>query len=110
MAYNISFLLSDKPSDIRMEIHNNSIVNEYESAIFQCNVDSNPASNITWTLTRSGKVLQTEHSVLQSNYTINRAKCTQTGAYMCQATNTFNGVMEIANKTIDFYVVCKLVN
>ena len=29
---------------------------------------------------------------------------------MCQATNTFNGDMGMANKTIDFYVLCKLVN
>ena len=93
-----------------MEIHKSNTVNESESAICQCDVDSNPASNITWTSTRSGKVLQTDHNVLQSNYTISRAKCTQTGAYMCQATNTFNGVMGMANKTIDLYVLCKLVN
>jgi hypothetical protein len=29
---------------------------------------------------------------------------------MCQATNTFNGDMGMANKTIDFNVLCKLVN
>ena len=109
-AYNTSFLLLDKPSDIRLEIHRSNTVNESESAIFLCNVDSNPASNITWTSSRSGKVLQTDHIALQSNYTISRAKCTQTGTYMCQATNTFNGVMGMANKTIDFYVLCKLVN
>ena len=91
-------------------MHKNNTVNESESAIFQCNVDSNPASNITWTSTRSGKDLQADHSVLQSNYTIKRANCTQAGAYMCQATNSFNGVMGIANKTIDLYVLCKLVN
>ena len=109
-AYNIYFLLLDKPSDLRLVIHKNSTVNESESANFQCSVDSNPASKITWTSTGSGKVLQTDHSVLQSNYTINRANCTQTGAYMCQATNTFNGVMGMVNKTIDFYVLCKLVD
>jgi hypothetical protein len=102
--------LLDKPSDFRLEIHKSNTVNEYESAIFQCNVDSNPASNITWTSARSGKVLQTDHSVLQSSYRINRAKCTQTGTYMCQAINTFNGEMGMANKTIDLYIVCKLVN
>ena len=58
----ISFLLLEKPSDLRLEIHNSNTVNEYESAIFQCNVESNPASNIAWTSTRSGKVLQTDHS------------------------------------------------
>ena len=100
----------DKPSDLRLEIHKSNTVNESESAIFQCNVDSNPASNIRWTLTRSGRVLQTDHSVIHSNYTINRANCKQTGTYMCQATNTFNGDMGMANKTIDFYVLCKLVN
>ena len=100
----------DKPSDLRLIIHKISTVNESESAIFQCNIDSNPASNITWTSTRFGQVLQTDHSVLQSNYTINRTKCKQTGTYMCQATNTFNGVMGMANKTIDLYVLCKLVN
>ena len=42
--------------------------------------------------------------------TINRANCKQTGTYMCQATNTFNGEMGMANKTIDLYVLCKLVN
>ena len=109
-AYNISFLLLDKPSDLRLEIHKNSTVNESESAIVQCSVDSNPASNIKWTTSRSGKVLQTDHSVLQSSYIIDRAKCTQTGTYMCQATNTFNGMMGMANKTIDFIVLCKLVN
>ena len=100
----------DKPSDIRLEIHKNNRVNESESAIFHCNVDSNPASNIKWTSTRSGKVLQTNHSVLHSSYIIDRAKCTQTGAYMCQATNAFNGVMGMSNKTIELYVLCKLVN
>ena len=99
----------DKPSELRLKIHKSNTVNESESAIFQGNVDSNPASKITWTSTRSGKVLQTDSNVLQSNYTIDRAKCTQTGTYMCQATNTFNGVMGIANKTIDLYVLCKLV-
>ena len=100
----------DKPSDLRLEIHKSSTVNESESANFQCNVDSNPASNIRWTSTRSGKVLQTDPNVIQSNYTINRANCKQTGTYMCQATNTFNGNMGMANKTIDFHVLCKLVN
>ena len=100
----------DKPSDLRLEIHKSNIVNESESAIFQCNVDSNPLSNITWTSTRSGKVAQRDHSVLQSIYRIDKDKCTQTGAYMCQVTNTFNGVMGMANKTIDLYVLCKLVN
>ena len=100
----------DKPSELRLQIHKSNTVNESESAVFQCNVDSNPASNIAWTSTRSGQVLQTDHSVLQSNYTINRAKCTQTGTYMCRATNTFNGEMGMAYKTIDLYVLCKLVN
>ena len=100
----------DKPFDLRLKIHKSNTVNESESAIFQCNVDSNPASNIIWTSTRSRKVLQTDPNVLQSNYTINRAKCTQTGTYMCQATNTFNGEMGMAYKTIDIYVLCKLVN
>ena len=109
-TYNISFLLLDKPSDLRLEIYKNNTVNESESAIFQCNVESNPASNITWTSTRSGKVLQTDHNILQSNYTINSANCAQTGAYMCQATNTFNGMMGMATTTIDLYVLCKLVN
>ena len=109
-SHNISFLLLDKPSDLRLEINKSKTVNESESAIFQCNVDSNPASSIKWTSTRSGKALQTDHNVLQSNYTINRANCKQTGTYMCRATNTFNGVMGMANKTIDFYVLCKLVN
>jgi hypothetical protein len=102
--------LLDKPSDLRLELHKSNTINESESAIFQCNVDSIPASKITWTLTRSGRDLQTDHNVLQSNYTINRAKCTQTGTYMCQATNTFNGDMEMANNTIDIYVLWKLVN
>ena len=100
----------DKPSDLRLEIYKSNTVNESESAIFQCNVDSNLASKITWTSIGTGKVLQTDPNVLQSNYTINRAKCTQTGSYMCHATNTFNGVMGMANKTIDLYVLCKLVN
>ena len=109
-ACNIYFLLLDKPSVLRLEIHKSNTVNESESANFQCNVDSNPASNIKWTSTRSGKVLHTDHSVLQSSYIIDSANCTQTGTYMCQATNAFNGVMGMANKTIDFYVLCKLVN
>ena len=100
----------DKPSDLRLEIYKSNTVNESESAIFQCNVDSNPASKVTWISTRTGKVLQTDPNVLKSNYTINRTKCTQTGTYMCQTTNTFNGVMGMANKTIDLYVLCKLVN
>jgi hypothetical protein len=93
-----------------LEIHKGSTVNESESAMFQCNVESNPASNITWTSTRSGKLLQTDPNVLQSNYKINRANCKQTGTYMCQATNTFNGEMGMAYTTIDFFVLCKLVN
>ena len=109
-AYNISFLLLDKPSDLRLEIHKSNTVNESESAVFQCNVDSSPTSNITWTSNRSGQVLQTDHSVLQSNYTIDRANCKQTGTYMCQATNTFNGEMGMADTTIDLFVLCKLVN
>ena len=93
-----------------MEIHKSNTVNESESAIFQCNVDSNPPSNIEWKSTRSANVLQTDHSVLQSNYTLNRANCNQTGTYMCQATNTVNGEMGMAYNTIEFYVLCKLVN
>ena len=109
-SYDIFFLLLDKPTDLILEIHKSNTVNESESAIFQCSVDSNPTSNITWTSTRFGKVLQTDHTVLQSSYTVNKAKCTQTGTYMCQATKTFNGEMGMAYKTIDFYILCKLVN
>ena len=109
-TYTISFLFLDKPSDLRLKIHKNNTVNESGSAIFQCDVDSYPASNIKWTSTRSEQVLQTDHSVLQSNYAINKANCNQTGTYMCQATNTFNGVMGMANKTVDLYILCKLVN
>ncbi|KAL3860953.1 hypothetical protein ACJMK2_007047, partial [Sinanodonta woodiana] len=78
-------------------------VSENSSAIFQCHVDSNPPSTITWMKESNNAVLKTESGVLQSQYRIEFADCLNADNYTCSA---FNGIWTPAKATIPLLVRC----
>ncbi|KAL3860892.1 hypothetical protein ACJMK2_006988, partial [Sinanodonta woodiana] len=80
---------------------NNNTVNENSSAIFQCHVDSNPPSTITWMKESNSAVLKTETGVVQSQYIIESAQCLNMDNYTCSA---YNGIWTPAKAMIPLFV------
>jgi hypothetical protein len=81
---------------------------ENDTAIVQCKVESNPLSKMEWTF--ENKTLnEGNHGVLQSNYTIQRVKCVDTGLYMCTATNIINMKSYSDKRVVQLSVKCKYI-
>ena len=71
-------------------------------------MESNPLSKVEWTF--ENKTLnEGNHGVLQSNYTIQRAKCVDTGLYMCTATNIINMERYSDKRVVQLSVKCKYI-
>ena len=88
-------------------IDGNEIV-ENDTATMQCKVESNPLSKVEWTF--ENKTLnEGNHGVLQSNYKIQRAKCVDTGFYMCTATNIINMKSYSDKRFVQLSVQCKYI-
>ena len=80
-CYNF-FLVLDNPEITHLSVIDSNEIIENNTAIIQCKVESNPLSNVEWTF--ENKTLnEGNHDVLQSNYTIQRAKCVDTGFFIC---------------------------
>lgn len=73
----------------------------------QCGVDSNPVPDIQWTYSVTNIILQTDEHVYESNYTIPKTNCLQTGSYRCQASNVIDKILVKAQEEIILYVLCK---
>lgn len=102
------FLVLDNPEITHLSVIDSNEIVENNTAIIQCKVESNPLSKMEWTF--ENKTLnEGNHGVLQSNYTIQRAKCVDTGFYMCTATNIIN--MESYSDTwvVQLSVKCKYI-
>ena len=88
-------------------IDGNEIV-ENDTATIWCNVESNPQSKVEWTF-ENKSLNEGNHGVLQSNYTIQKAKCVDTGFYMCTATNIINMKSYSDKKIVQLSVKCKYI-
>ena len=71
-------------------------------------MESNPLSNVEWNF-KNETVYKDNNSVLQSNYTIQRAKCVDTGFYMCTATNIINMESYSDKRVVQLSVKCKYI-
>jgi hypothetical protein len=81
---------------------------ENNTATMQCKVESNPLSKVEWTF--ENKTLnEGNHDVLQSNYTIQKAKCVDTGFYMCRASNIINKDSYSDKRVVQLSVKCKYI-
>ena len=88
-------------------IDRNEIV-ENDTVTIQCKVESNPLPKMEWTF--ENKTLnEGNHDVLQSNFTIQRAKCVDTGFYMCTATNIINMGSYSDKRVVQLSVKCKYI-
>ena len=81
---------------------------ENNTAIIQCKVQSNPLSKVEWTF-NNDTVYKDISGVSQSNYTIQRAKCVDTGFYMCTATNIINMENYSDKKVLQLSIKCKYI-
>ncbi|KAK3575812.1 hypothetical protein CHS0354_018283 [Potamilus streckersoni] len=88
---------------VSLSVLDSKTVNENLSAIFQCQVDSNPLSTITWKKEGTNTVLKIESGVVQSQFRIESAQCQDTDNYTCSA---YNGIRTQANGTLEFFVKC----
>ena len=79
---------------------------ENETATIQYKVQSNPLSKVGWSF-RNDTLNEGNHGVIQSNYTIKRAKCVDTGFYMCTATNIINMKSYSDKRVVQLSVKCK---
>ncbi|XP_063435967.1 basement membrane-specific heparan sulfate proteoglycan core protein-like [Mytilus trossulus] len=95
------------PNITNLEVLNGQTVSENEAVTLRCEVDSNPASTLTWRFVGNPSILQKQDDVSSSNYIIPKIKCVQMGTYQCQATNRINGTTSIDIKDIVVYVLCK---
>ena len=101
-------LVSDTPAITLLSVINGNEIVENDTAIVQCKVESNPLSKMEWTF--ENKTLnEGNHSVLQSNYTIQTAKCVDTGLYMCTATNIINMEIYRDKRSVQLSVKCKYI-
>ncbi|KAK3586304.1 hypothetical protein CHS0354_035088 [Potamilus streckersoni] len=88
---------------VSLSVLDSKTVNENFSAIFQCQVDSNPLPTITWRKEDINTVLKTESGVVQSQFRIESAQCQNLGNYTCSA---YNGIWTQANGTLQSFVKC----
>ncbi|KAK3592246.1 hypothetical protein CHS0354_032728 [Potamilus streckersoni] len=88
---------------VSLSLLDSNTVNENSSAIFQCQVDSNPLPTITWKKEGTDTVLKIESGVVQSQFRIESAQCQDTDNYTCSA---YNGIRTQANGTLQFFVKC----
>lgn len=102
------FLVLDNPEITHLSVIDSNEIVENNTAILQCKVESNPLSKMEWTF--ENKTLNVgNHGVLQSNYTIQRAKCVDTGFYMCTATNIINMKSYSDKRVVQLSVRCKYI-
>lgn len=102
------FLVLDNPEITHLSVIDSNEIVENNTAIIQCKVESNPLSKVEWTF--ENKTLnEGNHDVLQSNYTIQRAKCVDTGFYMCTATNIINMESYSDKRVVQLSVRCKYI-
>ena len=102
----LSFVL-DNPEITHLSVIDGNKILENNTAIIQCRVESNPLSNVEWTF--KNQTVYTDNSVLQSNYTIQRAKCVDTGFYMCTATNILHMESYSDKRVVQLSVKCKYI-
>ena len=105
----ISFFLGlDNPEIVLLSVIDGNEIVEHETATIQCKVESNPLSNVEWTF-KNETVYKDNSGVFQSNYTIQRAKCEDTGLYMCTATNIINMESYSVKRVVQLSVKCKYI-
>lgn len=64
-----------------------SNIEEYQEANLNCDVDSKPPANITWTLPHNGINDQGQNNANNSKLTFANCSCEHTGEYICLASN-----------------------
>ncbi|CAG2238298.1 unnamed protein product [Mytilus edulis] len=94
------------PTILRLQASNGNMVDEHQSVTFQCEVDSNPAPDITWIHSTTGTLLNKVEKVFKSNFTILKTECLQTGTYRCQASNVIGDMSKTVYAEIDLFVLC----
>ena len=102
------FLVSDNPDIKHVSIIDGNEISENNTATIQCKVESNPLANVEWTF-ENKPLNESNYGVLQSNYTIQKAKCVDTGFYMCTATNIINMKRYIDKRVVQLSVKCKYI-
>jgi hypothetical protein len=100
------FLVLDNPGITHLAVIDGNEIVENNTAIIQCKVESNPLSKVEWSF-KNDTVYKGNSDVIQSNYTIQRAKCVDTGFYMCTATNIINMESYSVKKVVQLSVKCK---
>jgi hypothetical protein len=102
------FRVSDNPEIKHLSIIDGREISENNTATIQCKVESNPLSNVEWTF-ENKPLNESNHGVLQSSYTIQKAKCVDTGLYMCRATNIINLKSYNDKRVVQLSVKCKYI-
>jgi len=83
-------------------INTTNTVDENTTVMFTCLFEGNPAPIVTWSL--NGKIVQTsEGSTTKSSFIVDSARCSNTGKYICTATN----IIGTSAKQPMLYVTCK---
>jgi hypothetical protein len=71
-------------------------------------VESNPLSKVEWSF-KNDTVYKGNSNVIHGNYTIQRAKCVDTGFYMCTATNIINITSYSDHTVVQLSIKCKYI-
>jgi hypothetical protein len=91
-----------------LSVINGNEIGENDTVIVQCKVEGNPLSKMKWTF-ENKTLIEGNHGVRQSNYTIQSAKCVDTGIYMCTATNIINMNSYSDTRVVQISVKCKYI-
>jgi hypothetical protein len=85
-----------------MAINTTTTVEENTTVMLTCLIEGNPAPTVTWSL--NGKILQTmEWSATKSSFSVDSARCNNTGNYGCTA----NNIIGNSTKQHMLYVTCE---
>jgi hypothetical protein len=94
-------LFVDQPTIF--SISSNKEVNENDTAIITCTVESIPQSNIRWIF--EAKELQNKYD---GSLTLNKVDCLSMGRYTCQAVNMLGEDKRYVDVTVkcEYYIFC----
>ncbi|VDI35613.1 Hypothetical predicted protein, partial [Mytilus galloprovincialis] len=96
-----------RPNVSKIEVMNTLPMSEGQPTTLQCQVDSNPLSNVSWIYTHNRTLLSKNNNVSKSYLNISSAHCLDNGIYQCKAVTTILGKLYSTTAQTNLSVISK---